>query len=118
MNDHDNTKGKEVCADFWNVDFDILDSLEYIEASIKIAIQKCGATLVGTIDKKFRPSGVTLLGLLEESHIGIHTYPSKGFAAISCYVCGTADPDIAIDYLTEAFKPKEVLRQTLIRGVR
>jgi S-adenosylmethionine decarboxylase len=118
LNNHDETKGKEVLADLWDVDFDILNSLEYIESSIKIAIQKCGATLVGTLDKKFIPNGVTVMGLLEESHICLHSYPSKNFAAISCYVCGTADPDIAIDYLIKAFKPKEVIRKQLTRGVR
>jgi S-adenosylmethionine decarboxylase len=100
------------------VDFNILNSRNYIDSSIKIAVQKCNATLVGTLDKEFIPNGVTVMGLLEESHIAIHTYPSKGFAAISCYVCGLADPDIAIDYLIKAFKPKEVIRQSVIRGVR
>ena len=42
------------------------------------AAEASGATVVNTIYKKFYPQGVTVLSLLEESHISIHTWPEKG----------------------------------------
>lgn len=40
------------------------------------------------------PGGITGLALLSESHLGIHTFPEHGFAALSVYSCRTREaPD-------------------------
>jgi S-adenosylmethionine decarboxylase len=33
------------------------------------------------------PGGITGLALLAESHLGIHTFPEHGFAALNLYCC-------------------------------
>ncbi|MDF2723697.1 MAG: S-adenosylmethionine decarboxylase, partial [Paenibacillus sp.] len=68
--------------------------------------------------KQFEPQGATVLVLLSESHISIHTYPEKGFAALDCYTCGeTVDPQAAIDYLVSVLKPTRTYAKKLIRGL-
>lgn len=68
--------------------------------------------------KQFEPQGATVLVLLSESHLSIHTYPERGFAAIDCYTCGeTVDPQIAIDYLVRVLKPEKTYAKKLIRGL-
>ena len=47
-----------------------------------------GATVCESIFKEFDPQGVTVLCLLSESHISIHTWPEKGEAAVDIFTCG------------------------------
>lgn len=113
------TYGKEVQADLWGVDAVLLDSLSFLLEKSKFAVARAGATYVSHQEKKFNPQGVTLLILLEESHYAAHTYPERGFIALSCFTCGTkCDPDIAINYMIQMLNPTEVFRKETIRGIR
>jgi S-adenosylmethionine decarboxylase len=42
---------------------------------------------VGQTQKQFEPIGATMLYLLSESHLSIHTYPEKNYCAIDVYCC-------------------------------
>jgi S-adenosylmethionine decarboxylase len=43
--------------------------------------------ILNKIQHKFQPQGFTTLYLLSESHISIHTFPEKQYAAIDIYTC-------------------------------
>lgn len=82
------------------------------------AAEACGATVLSVQAKQFEPQGATVLVMLSESHLSIHTYPERGFAAIDCYTCGeTVDPQLAIDYMVNVLKPTSTYAKKLIRGV-
>lgn len=114
------TYGKEEAVDLWGVEGYLLDDIEFIENMCKEAIIKTGANLVGEVKHKFTPQGCTLLFLLSESHLSIHTSPEKGYAAVNCFTCGThTKPEKAIEYIVDALNP-DIDRckfWTLIRGV-
>jgi S-adenosylmethionine decarboxylase len=44
--------------------------------------------VLGTLRKAFEPSGVTILLLLAESHVSLHTYPEEGRAFFDAFTCG------------------------------
>jgi S-adenosylmethionine decarboxylase len=112
------TFGRHVAVDTWGADFDKLNSAEWLQAQMVEAAEVCGATVLSVQSKQFEPQGATVLVLLSESHISIHTYPEKGFAALDCYTCGeTVDPQAAIDYLVSVLKPERTYAKKLIRGV-
>ena len=54
--------------------------------------------------------------MLAESHISIHTWPEAGYAALDVFMCGSADPDLCIPVLREAFSAKRVEVNELLRG--
>lgn len=82
------------------------------------AAEACGATVLSVQSKQFEPQGATVLVLLSESHLSIHTYPEKGFAALDCYTCGeTVDPQLAIDYMLSVLKPTTAHAKKLVRGM-
>jgi S-adenosylmethionine decarboxylase len=112
------TRGTHHILDCYGVDFDILDNLNELTIHMTKAIELAGATMIGLQAHKFNPYGVTILILLEESHFSIHTYPEHSYASCDMYVCGSADPKIAIDYMVDALKPKEVESSYIIRGVK
>jgi len=112
------TFGRHVAVDTWGVEFEKLNSAEWLQSQMVEAAEACGASVLSVQSKQFEPQGATVLVLLSESHLSIHTYPEKGFAAIDCYTCGeTVDPQLAIDYLVSVLKPKTTHAKKLIRGV-
>jgi len=111
------TFGRHVAVDCWGVNFDMLNDGEYLKDRMVEAAEKCGATVLSVQYKQFDPQGATVLVLLSESHLSIHTYPERGFAALDCYTCGEAvDPEVAINYLLEIFKPETIHPKLLKRG--
>jgi S-adenosylmethionine decarboxylase len=112
------TFGRHVAVDAWGVDFEKLNNAEWLQAQMVEAADVCGATVLSVQAKQFEPQGATVLVLLSESHISIHTYPEKGFAALDCYTCGeTVDPELAIGHMMSVLQPREVHAKKLIRGI-
>lgn len=67
------------------------------------AAEKAGARILNVVHHQFDPQGVTVLLLLAESHLSIHTWPESGQAAIDVYTCGeSTDPDEAVVHLIMA----------------
>ncbi|GED13029.1 S-adenosylmethionine decarboxylase [Aneurinibacillus migulanus] len=112
------TFGRHVAIDVWGVEFERLNSAEFLKNHMVEAAEACGATVLSVQAQQFEPQGATVLVMLSESHISIHTYPERGFAALDCYTCGeTVDPQIAIDYMVSVLQPEKFYVKKLIRGV-
>ncbi|UOF89470.1 adenosylmethionine decarboxylase [Fodinisporobacter ferrooxydans] len=111
------TFGRHVAIDTWGVDFELLNDAQWLQHQMIEAAEACGATVMSVQAKQFEPQGATVLVLLSESHLSIHTYPERGFAALDCYTCGeTVDPDVAIQYMVQSLKPRKIYAHKLIRG--
>ncbi|MCQ6339036.1 adenosylmethionine decarboxylase [Bacillus cereus] len=112
------TFGKHIIVDLWGVDFSLLDDIHFLEYHLVNAADYSGAHVLNVSKNEFQPYGVTVLVLLSESHLSIHTYPEQNFAAIDCYTCGTTvEPQIAIDYIVNILKPERMHIKRLIRGI-
>lgn len=112
------TFGRHVALDTWGVDFNLLNDCELLKQHMIEAAEACGATVLSVQERQFEPQGATVLVLLSESHISIHTYPEKGFAALDCYTCGeSVDPEKAIKYMLDVLKPTKAYARKLIRGM-
>ena len=67
------------------------------------------ATLLHIHLHHFTPNGgVSGVAVLAESHISIHTWPEKNYAALDVFMCGDSEPYRAIDVLKKAFGPSNV----------
>ncbi|CAM4335764.1 MAG: adenosylmethionine decarboxylase [Paenibacillus macerans] len=112
------TFGRHVAADVWGVDFDVLNNADLLEAHLVEAAEACGATVLSIQSRQFEPQGATVLVMLSESHLSIHTYPERGFAAIDCYTCGEmVEPGLAVDYLVSVLQPEKIYAKQLVRGL-
>jgi S-adenosylmethionine decarboxylase len=78
-----------------------LDDEHYLIDLLENAASASGATVCQTISKKFDPQGVTVLCLLSESHISIHTWPEEGKASVDVYTCGDCNPKIGCDIIIQ-----------------
>lgn len=93
-----------------------LDDIDLIENTLRRCVDAAGATLLHIHLHHFQPNGVSGVAVLAESHISIHTWPENGYAALDVFMCGDAEPDACIPVLREAFKPRKVGVNELLRG--
>ena len=110
------TVGAHVLADFWGCQFEKLDDAELLMDSLRQAACKANMTILGEESYKFYPQGFTGLLLLSESHISIHTYPERGYAAIDVYTCGGGMTQRAIEFLKEVLQPTSIHEMHVRRG--
>jgi S-adenosylmethionine decarboxylase len=108
--------GSHVILDLWGATD--LDDVEKMERAMVEAVKAAGATLLHIHLHKFSPNGgVSGVAVLSESHISVHTWPEKGFAAFDVFMCGASEPLKTIPVLEAAFKPTRVVVGEHRRGV-
>lgn len=97
--------GKHVIVDIWGAKH--LNNKDFIEGVFRAAVAASSATLLDMDLHEFEgsDSGITGVAVLAESHISIHTWPECGYAAIDVFMCGSADPDAAVEVMLRAFDP-------------
>ncbi|MBI1779349.1 MAG: adenosylmethionine decarboxylase [Proteobacteria bacterium] len=99
--------GTHLIIDLWGASG--LDDVEHIDRTLRRAVVACNATLLHIHLHRFEPSGgISGVAVLAESHISIHTWPERGYAALDVFMCGSALPHKAVPVLREAFKPSSV----------
>ena len=91
--------GKHYLLNLYGCEFALLDNAEFLIDLLENAASASGATVIQTIFKRFEPQGVTVLTLLSESHISIHTWPEKGEAAVDIFTCGECSPKVGCDMI-------------------
>jgi S-adenosylmethionine decarboxylase len=95
-----------------------LDDQALIDAAMRAAVARIGATLIGLHLHGFGDGqGVTGVAMLAESHLSIHTWPEHGYAAIDLFVCGR-DRDVAagVALIGERLRAEKLEVRQLQRG--
>lgn len=94
-----------------------LDDMALIEQALRRCVEAAGATLLHIHLHHFEPNGgVSGVAVLAESHISIHTWPERHYAALDIFMCGKARPERCIEVLLESFAPRRAEIQELLRG--
>jgi S-adenosylmethionine decarboxylase len=107
--------GVHLLADFWGATG--VDDLGRMEGALVEAVAASGATLLHTHLHHFTPNdGISGVALLAESHISVHTWPERSFAAFDIFMCGATSPERALAVLERAFSPRKVVMKRLVRG--
>lgn len=107
--------GTHLIIDLWGAKR--LDDLEHIRASLRRAVEAAGATLLHIHLHHFcENGGVSGVAVLAESHISIHTWPERDYAALDVFMCGDSAPHKAIEVFREDFSPSRVDVGEHLRG--
>lgn len=110
------TRSTHILAEFLSCSADLLDDLEAIEGLMREAAVAAGATVVGAAFHRFAPQGVSGVVVVEESHLSIHTWPERGYAAVDFFTCGDCRPEEARRVLARALGAKRVETMRVERG--
>jgi S-adenosylmethionine decarboxylase len=108
--------GSHLIIDLW--DAEGLDDRDRIETALIDAVAAAGATLLHIHLHRFEEGGgISGVAVLAESHISVHTWPEKSYAAFDVFMCGDADPRQALDVFKKAFNPGRLVIGEHKRGV-
>ena len=108
--------GSHLIIDFW--DAENLDDQSRIEQALVDAVHAAGATLLHIHLHRFTEGGgISGVAVLAESHISVHTWPERGYAAFDIFMCGGAEPRRALAVLEKAFNPGRIVIGEHKRGV-
>ncbi|MDQ2762702.1 MAG: adenosylmethionine decarboxylase, partial [Pseudomonadota bacterium] len=90
----------------------------HIDRALRGAALAAGATILHSHFHHFSPNGgVSGVVVLAESHISIHTWPERDFAAVDIFMCGECDPYLSLPLLKAAFQPASVDLSEQRRGL-
>ncbi len=108
--------GSHLIVDMW--DAEGLDDEDRIQKAFLDAVERAGATLLHIHTHKFSEGGgVSGVAVLAESHISVHTWPERDYAAFDVFMCGDAQPIEAVKALEAAFTPGRLAVTEHKRGV-
>ena len=108
--------GTHLIIDLW--DATNLADPEHIDDVLREAAVATGATILHGHFHHFGPnSGVSGVLVLAESHVSIHTWPERDYAALDIFVCGECNPYLAIPVLKKGFQPGRVQLAEHKRGL-
>ena len=107
--------GTHLLVDMW--DAKNLDDPVQIDKTLRKAAIAARATIIHSHFHHFTPNGgVSGVVVLAESHISIHTWPERHFAAVDIFMCGSCDPHMAIPVMQHLFQAKRLDINTERRG--
>ena len=109
--------GLHLLADFYGVNATLAGDAAALQTVLEAAAMAAGAQVVAAHFHHFGPGmGVTGMLLLRESHISIHTWPETGLATLDIFMCGNAQPQLALAHLHRALQPTQVVQHHIRRG--
>ena len=109
--------GIHLIADLWGGK--IIENPKELEEIFVEAAKKSGNVPLKFSYHKFNPHGLTGVLLLAESHISFHSWPEFKYLALDIFSCGkNAQPEKALKYLKNIFKPKKTKIFLFERGNR
>jgi S-adenosylmethionine decarboxylase len=95
-----------------------LSNRALVESALLASAEVDGATLLKMdIHVSSSTGGITGVAILAESHIAIHTWPERGYAAPDLFMCGDAMPHRAIPIIRSAFSPARITMVEHKRGI-
>ena len=108
--------GSHLIIDLWEAEG--LNDRDRIETALIDAVKAAGATLLHIHLHTFSEGGgISGVAVLAESHISVHTWPEKGYAAFDVFMCGDAEPRKALGVFKAAFNPGRIVIGEHKRGV-
>ena len=87
FSDYD-TSGKHLICDLKGIqNKELLNSFDGLKDLMIEICKKNEFQILDTTEYKFEPIGCTILFLLSESHMSIHTFPEKNHISFDLYTC-------------------------------
>jgi len=108
--DEDNIVGKHVYGNLYGCDVRLISDEKYLRRLVKEAIKIANMHLVELKSWKFfsKKGGVSVIALITESHVAVHTWPGYQYATVDVYTCGReSQPEKAFEHIVKGLAPKE-----------
>ena len=103
------SSGKHMICDIKQIkNTALLNNLDGIKNVLDIICKKYDFKCLDKVEHVFSPVGISILYLLSESHISIHTFPERNYFALDIYTCREYTDNIVYEniygYLVDIFE--------------
>lgn len=106
----------------WAVDGEVGDTAittdpEGIAAAARAAVAAGDGHVLDETAVVFPNGAVTLVLVLAESHLSVHTWPEEKLVAVDLFSCGAIDGSVVVDELVRRLGLQQVTVQRIDRGL-
>lgn len=116
--------GKHIIVDMFNVNFDKLHNINCDSEKkqnwayfMNECFKNANITCLNTSWNDFNNNGAfTVIYLLAESHLSIHTWPEHNYVALDVFTCGESNTQFIVNELVKYFEPTDKKIINLSRG--
>jgi len=108
---------KELLVDMYGCEGNLNDE-KFLCETLETAANQVGAKIIRRVIQRFSPRGVSVILILAETHISIHTWPEYGYAALDIFICGEGkDPNVVWNVIKKALQPKSFRTKEIERKI-
>lgn len=94
-----------VHVELWGCEDALLNDPPRLEQVLLAAAAAAKCEVLGAVKHRFQPQGASVVVLVAESHLSIHTWPEHGYAAADILTCGETLPEEGVKSLIALMKP-------------
>ena len=80
-------KGQHVMLDIRGADFAVLNNESTMRNIVAKTVRMAGLTQLSLHSHRLEPQGVSVVAILKESHMAVHTWPENGAALADLFSC-------------------------------
>jgi len=115
-------QGLQILADFLDCTGSVSDlsNLKTLKKRVSGIIKRSGFTIVGNCHHEFFKGGSSLVFLVSESHVAVHTWPEYNSLNIDIFFCNynkdnTKKAQKALKMFRDLYEPKKVNKKSIKR---
>lgn len=114
--------GKHVYGNMYGISERYMADIDFLTKLVIDSARAGNMHIIELITKKFPKynqfeGGVSVIALIQESHIALHTWPESSYITIDIYSCGSrSNPDLAWKLMLERIRPKKHKVYAVDRG--
>jgi len=110
--------GRHLVIDLYQVSPSVLKDSEFLLKLLERAASESGATIIKSFAHRFSLQGVSCVVVIGESHVTIHTWPEKNYAALDFFSCSSLiDLDKAIRIILTGLNTQTCQITSIERGI-
>ncbi|MGQ9760254.1 MAG: adenosylmethionine decarboxylase, partial [Candidatus Methanomethylicaceae archaeon] len=105
--------GKHVYGNLYGCDPSLINDESFLKSKVIEAAKIAKMTVWDTKAWKFggEKGGVSVMALVLESHVAIHTWSELTYATVDVFTCGEkSDPELAFDHIASSLNPKQIIK--------
>jgi len=111
--------GKHVFGNLYNCASEVLYDKKFLKQTVLEAVKAARMTLVSLRAWKFggEKGGVSVIALVKESHIAVHTWKEYRYATVDIYTCGEeSEPEKGFEVIVNHLRPEKVVKHIADRS--
>ncbi|MEM2237110.1 MAG: adenosylmethionine decarboxylase [Candidatus Caldarchaeum sp.] len=111
--------GKHVFGNLYGCPENLLKDQKFLRQTVLDAVNISKMTLVSIRSWKFggEKGGVSVIALVKESHIAIHTWHQYRYATVDIYTCGEeSEPEKAFEAVVQRLRPERFVKHIADRS--